>query len=87
MSKSTALTNWHPASWQTRPAAQQPRYRDPVALERAVAAMLTREDADIPREDLDRLAHHLPCRRRYSFGRNVQRRYLHLQRSIGNGGS
>ena len=39
MSKSTALTNWHPASWQTRPAAQQPRYRDPVALERAVAAM------------------------------------------------
>jgi 3-deoxy-7-phosphoheptulonate synthase len=39
MSTSTALTNWHPASWQTRPATQQPRYRDPVALERAVAAM------------------------------------------------
>lgn len=27
------------------------------SVERAVAAMLTREDADIPREDLDRLAH------------------------------
>jgi 3-deoxy-7-phosphoheptulonate synthase len=39
MSKSTVLTNWHPASWQARPAAQQPRYADPVALERAVAAM------------------------------------------------
>jgi 3-deoxy-7-phosphoheptulonate synthase len=39
MSKSTLLTNWHPASWQSRPAAQQPRYADPVALERAVAAM------------------------------------------------
>jgi predicted transcriptional regulator len=27
------------------------------SVERAVAAMLTREDANIPREDLDRLAH------------------------------
>jgi 3-deoxy-7-phosphoheptulonate synthase len=39
MSKSTVLTNWHPASWQARPAAQQPRYADPIALERAVAAL------------------------------------------------
>jgi 3-deoxy-7-phosphoheptulonate synthase len=39
MSKSTILTNWHPASWQARPAAQQPRYADPIALERAVAAL------------------------------------------------
>ena len=39
MSQSPALTNWHPASWQSRPASQQPKYADPVALERAVAAL------------------------------------------------
>jgi 3-deoxy-7-phosphoheptulonate synthase len=30
-------TSWHSASWQTRPAQQQPTYADPAALERAVA--------------------------------------------------
>jgi 3-deoxy-7-phosphoheptulonate synthase len=39
MSKTAALTNWHPASWQTRTAAQQPQYADAGALERAVAAL------------------------------------------------
>jgi 3-deoxy-7-phosphoheptulonate synthase len=39
MSKSPALTNWHPATWQGLPATQQPIYADPVALERAVAAL------------------------------------------------
>jgi 3-deoxy-7-phosphoheptulonate synthase len=39
MSKSPALANWHPASWHSRPATQQPKYADPVALERAVAAL------------------------------------------------
>jgi 3-deoxy-7-phosphoheptulonate synthase len=39
MSKSTALTNWHPASWHSRPATQQPKYADPQALERTVAAL------------------------------------------------
>ncbi len=33
------MTNWHPATWQSKPATQQPKYRDPVALERAVAAL------------------------------------------------
>ncbi len=33
------MTNWHPASWQSRPAAQQPKYSDPIALERSVAAL------------------------------------------------
>ncbi|HEX7417135.1 MAG TPA: 3-deoxy-7-phosphoheptulonate synthase class II, partial [Steroidobacteraceae bacterium] len=28
---------WHPASWQSRPAEQQPKYADRVALERCVA--------------------------------------------------
>src|SRR6202023_1424777 len=39
MSKSPALTNWHPASWHSRPATQQPKYSDPQALERAVASL------------------------------------------------
>ncbi|MEA3152039.1 MAG: 3-deoxy-7-phosphoheptulonate synthase, partial [Gammaproteobacteria bacterium] len=39
MSKSLALTHWHPASWLGLPATQQPKYADPVALERAVGAM------------------------------------------------
>jgi len=32
-------TDWHPASWQSRRAEQQPRYRDPAALEAAVAEL------------------------------------------------
>ena len=39
MSKSHVLTHWHPASWRSLPATQQPLYADPVALERAVAAL------------------------------------------------
>src|SRR5450755_4322555 len=39
MSITPVLTNWHPATWQSRPAAQQPKYADAAALERAVAAM------------------------------------------------
>ena len=32
-------TSWHSASWQTRPAQQQPVYADPQALERVVAQL------------------------------------------------
>ncbi len=39
MAQSPALTNWHPASWQSKPATQQPRYADAAALERAVGAL------------------------------------------------
>ncbi len=39
MSKSPNLNAWHPASWQSRPASQQPRYADPAELERVVAAL------------------------------------------------
>jgi 3-deoxy-7-phosphoheptulonate synthase len=39
MSSTTALTNWHPASWQARPATQQPVYADADALQRAVASL------------------------------------------------
>ena len=37
--QSPDLTSWNPASWQLRPAQQQPRYEDPVALERVVAQL------------------------------------------------
>jgi 3-deoxy-7-phosphoheptulonate synthase len=33
------MQNWQPASWQNRPATQQPQYADPIALERAVAEL------------------------------------------------
>ena len=33
------LTSWHPASWTSRPAQQQPRYTDPSKLESNVAAL------------------------------------------------
>ncbi|HUK03418.1 MAG TPA: 3-deoxy-7-phosphoheptulonate synthase class II [Steroidobacteraceae bacterium] len=33
------VTSWHPASWQSKPAQQQPRYEDAAALERAVAQL------------------------------------------------
>ncbi len=39
MSNAPVLTNWHPASWHSRPATQQPKYADPLALERTVAAL------------------------------------------------
>src|SRR5277367_5875665 len=39
MSTTSALMNWHPASWLSRPAAQQPKYADPLALQSAVAAL------------------------------------------------
>src|SRR5579859_7539103 len=39
MSNSPTLTNWHPATWAGRPAAQQPTYADGLALQRAVASL------------------------------------------------
>ena len=33
------IPDWHPASWQSRPALQQPSYADPAALEAAVAQL------------------------------------------------
>src|SRR5246127_206025 len=35
--RSPETTSWHSASWQTRPAQQQPVYTDPKALETTVA--------------------------------------------------
>jgi 3-deoxy-7-phosphoheptulonate synthase len=37
--RSPVSTSWHSASWQSRPAQQQPVYRDTKALERTVAEL------------------------------------------------
>jgi len=37
--RSPAMTSWHPASWHTKAAQQQPRYDDPAALEKVVAQL------------------------------------------------
>jgi len=39
MATSPATIEWHPASWQSRRALQQPRYADSAAVERVVAAL------------------------------------------------
>jgi 3-deoxy-7-phosphoheptulonate synthase len=37
--RSPVMTSWHPASWHSKAAQQQPRYDDPVALEKVVAQL------------------------------------------------
>jgi len=37
--RSTDSNSWHPASWQSRKAAQQPSYEDPEALAKVVAEL------------------------------------------------
>ena len=37
--RTTDLTTWHPAGWQSRVAQQQPHYPDAAALDRAVAEL------------------------------------------------
>jgi 3-deoxy-7-phosphoheptulonate synthase len=39
MTQARTLSDWHPASWQTREAAQQPTYPDPAKLEQAVSRL------------------------------------------------
>jgi 3-deoxy-7-phosphoheptulonate synthase len=39
MTRNPHLVEWHPASWQSRPAQQQPTYTDRPALDGAVAAL------------------------------------------------
>jgi len=39
--RSPETTAWHPASWQSKPAQQQPKYGDPAALE-AIVAQISR---------------------------------------------
>lgn len=39
MTRNPHLIEWHPASWQSKPAQQQPTYADKAALDSAVAAL------------------------------------------------
>ena len=39
MTQARTPTDWHPASWQSRPAAQQPTYRDQGSLETVVGQL------------------------------------------------
>ncbi|WP_349257659.1 3-deoxy-7-phosphoheptulonate synthase, partial [Povalibacter sp.] len=39
MTRSPDLIEWHPASWQSKAAAQQPTYRDKAALDGVVAEL------------------------------------------------
>ena len=39
MTRNTLATTWHPASWHTRPAQQQPAYADADSVERIVAEL------------------------------------------------
>src|ERR671911_2791642 len=39
MTRNPDLIQWHPASWQSKPAQQQAAYADPVALERAIGSL------------------------------------------------
>ena len=39
MTRNPTLVEWHPASWQSKPAQQQPIYTDTPALDAAVAAL------------------------------------------------
>ena len=39
MTQNAPATQWHPASWQTKTAQQQPRYADGAAVERVVAEL------------------------------------------------
>src|SRR5688572_32841574 len=39
MTRHTDLIQWHPASWQSKPAQQQATYADPEALQRTIASL------------------------------------------------
>ena len=56
MTRSVDKSEWHPASWQSLTAAQQPSYPDKAAFERAIAAnpTLARAHAGLSRVHLAR---------------------------------
>jgi len=49
---------WHPASWTTRTASQQPRYGDPTKLE-SVVAQLSRLPPLVVLWEIEQLREHL----------------------------
>ncbi len=63
MSRSTAQTNWHPTSWQSREATQQAAYPDRDALDDAVAR-LSRLPPLVTSWEVDNLKQHIASAQR-----------------------
>ena len=61
--KTPAHQSWNPASWQTKPAQQQPTYRDPVALA-AVVAQLAQLPPIVVSWEVERLREELAAAQR-----------------------
>ncbi|MEO1204343.1 MAG: 3-deoxy-7-phosphoheptulonate synthase, partial [Pseudomonadota bacterium] len=58
MSRKIPATDWHPASWTSLPAAQQPNYPDQAELDRAVAS-LSRLPPIVTSWEVDALKEHI----------------------------
>jgi len=63
MATATRLEDWSPTSWQRKTTLQQPTYRDPGALERAVLA-LSRLPPIVVSWEVDELHRHLAAAQR-----------------------
>jgi 3-deoxy-7-phosphoheptulonate synthase len=63
MTRNNVTTEWHPASWQSKPAQQQPTYADAKAVERAVAA-LSRLPPIVVSWEVEALRNHLAAAQR-----------------------
>lgn len=61
--KTPAHQSWNPASWQTKPAQQQPTYRDPAALA-AVVAQLAQLPPIVVSWEVERLREELAAAQR-----------------------
>jgi 3-deoxy-7-phosphoheptulonate synthase len=63
MTRSPHLVEWHPASWQSKPAAQQPAYADKVALD-GVVAELSRLPPIVVSWEIEALKEHIAAAQR-----------------------
>lgn len=63
MTRSPHLVEWHPASWQSRPAAQQPTYADKAALD-GVVAELSRLPPIVVSWEIEALKEHIAAAQR-----------------------
>jgi len=63
MTQARTITDWHPASWQTREAAQQPTYPDQAKLQ-AVIGQLSRLPPIVTTWEIEALKEHLAAAQR-----------------------
>ncbi|MBT8099482.1 MAG: 3-deoxy-7-phosphoheptulonate synthase, partial [Gammaproteobacteria bacterium] len=63
MTRKIAGADWHPASWQNLPAAQQPTYPDQAELDRTVAS-LSRLPPIVTSWEVDALKDHIAMAQR-----------------------